>query len=345
MTTVGVVLPFYQREKGLLRSALISVLNQKRQQGTRLLVVVVDDESPVPPEPEIDGLAFGCSKEHNIVLLKQRNGGPGSARNLGLDYLDSQDVDFIAFLDTDDEWHLNHLQAAISCLGQDYDYYFSNHNRHSFEDGATYFQRSSKISEWLRLQDGSPFEATAEPHIFTLTKARQFSAFMEDYLSQTSTVVYRHATLGHVRFDTSLRTAGEDLLFWLTLGRLARRVVLNTEASVSCGSGVNIFHATLDWNHPDTPSRFAYQLMLWTYVRQRFDLTDADANTVATKIRGFERGFSFMWLRALIRRGKANEHLLRTLNLRIGWNLWRAVPALAAAFTRRLRREQMFPEH
>lgn len=345
MTIVGVVLPFYQRDQGLLTRALRSVFAQSLPEDIRLLVVVVDDESPTPPEPELEEFA-GCDTEtYPIVLLKQSNAGPGAARNRGLDHFRSNPVDFVAFLDTDDIWHPAHLRTALTALGADRDYYFANHYRDSFEGGGSYFERSPTVAKWLTLGPESPVCCTADPEIFALRRESQFFAFMSDYLSQTSTVVYRYDTLGSIRFDVSLRTAGEDLLFWLSLASTARMIVFTTRPTVSCGSGVNIFHATLNWDHPNTPDRFAYQLMLWRYVSERFDLNAAERTIVLDKVRGFERGFSYIWVRGLVRSGKPNLKLIRILKHRIGWSPWRIIPGLACSLRRRAFGAAMFPEH
>ena len=159
---------------------------------------------------------------------------------------------------------------------------------------------------------------------------------MGDYLSQTSTVVYRQEIMKEIRFDPSLRTAGEDYLFWLSLAAKARRIVLTTRLGASCGSGVNIFYSTLDWNHPGAPASHAYQMLLWRYVRDRFDLSRDEHKIVGFQIVKFERSFSYLWTRAILKSGRIDTSLLRQLRDHSDWRPWRLGPAFVGAMLRRL---------
>ena len=54
MSRFGIVVPFYQRAPGLLGRTMQSIVTQRTD--SELIVVVGDDASPVPPEPELIGL-------------------------------------------------------------------------------------------------------------------------------------------------------------------------------------------------------------------------------------------------------------------------------------------------
>ena len=121
MPRVSIVIPYFQREPGILSKAIRSILNQK--DAGFIEILVVDDESPVPPEGEIDAVR----PESCIVrVLRQPNAGPGAARNLALANV-SANADYIAFLDSDDEWATHHLCNASAAMGDDADFYFSNY--------------------------------------------------------------------------------------------------------------------------------------------------------------------------------------------------------------------------
>lgn len=343
MIRVGVVIPYYQEMPGLLTKAIASVLNQRTPDDVKITVVMVNDASPCSPEAELR--AFDYTGRHDFVSLTRLNGGPGAARNTGLDYLAHHPVDFVALLDSDDVWLPEHLSRALNALDDDADFYFSDHRRdYSFQNGASYFSGNVTIQRWLDAPAVGPFESTDDPKVLRLRSSWGLMPFMQDCLAQTSTVVYRQSRLGHLRFDPSLRIAGEDLLFFLSLTREAREVRLTTEVDVLCERGVNIFHSTLTWDHPNTPARFAYQLLLWRHVRGRFKLTRREATITALKIAGFGRAFSYIWLRALLKTGHANRSLLKHLQ-REGWLGWRILPYLADAMRRRAMRLPMFPEH
>ena len=151
---VAVIIPFYQKERGILARSLISVIHQDA--NVRLRVVIVDDASPITAEsevalcPDLSGI--------ELTIIHQSNGGPGSARNAGLDSLRS-DTDFVAFLDSDDEWTLNHIKRAVSILEAGYGFYFSNIYQVAATVGA--FERAGRLvlSDHERLSIGNNFYA------------------------------------------------------------------------------------------------------------------------------------------------------------------------------------------
>lgn len=342
MTTIGVVLPYYQREAGLLQKALRSVFSQSLPEEVKLVVVVVDDASPFPPEPDLAALEL--QGHHDVVLLRRKNGGPGPARNTGLDYFTNNPVEFVAFLDTDDIWMPHHLSTALECLGEEGDYFFADHTREALGNGATYFEVTPLVRQWLKLGSDSPFEAAGSPCCYRFKEHQRLLPFMGDYLSQTSTVVYRQKIMKDIRFDPSLQTAGEDYLFWMSLAVKARQIVFTTQLGASCGSGVNIFYSTLDWNHPGAPASYAYQMLLWQYVRDRFNLSSEEQKIVASKIAGFERAFSYLWIRAIFKSGRTNIPLLRQIRDHSDWRPWRLGPAFIGTILRRLAGKKTYSE-
>src|SRR5262245_21477128 len=121
MTGVAVIVPFFQGEKGILTRCLDCIFQQKHED---LVVIVVDDESPLSPLGEVE-----CRSEaerRRIRIMPQKNGGPGGARNTGLSSL-SAGVRYIAFLDSDDVWMESHLKHAIEALDRGFDFYFSDY--------------------------------------------------------------------------------------------------------------------------------------------------------------------------------------------------------------------------
>ena len=93
----SVVIPLYNKEQ-IIEKTIQSVLNQLYQ---NFEIVVVDD---------------GCTdkgiyfvervKDERIKVIRKKNGGVSSARNLGIQ---NAQYDWIAFLDADDYWDENHL--------------------------------------------------------------------------------------------------------------------------------------------------------------------------------------------------------------------------------------------
>lgn len=117
---ISVVIPTYNREK-TIQNTLESVL---RQTCLPHEIIVVDD----------------CSTDHTVTLVKKmkqkskllrliclkRNQGAQVARNVGIK---AAEGDWIAFLDSDDEWAQNKLELCQNayCEHPEYDVYFSDY--------------------------------------------------------------------------------------------------------------------------------------------------------------------------------------------------------------------------
>lgn len=107
---VSVIIPAKNREDTIFR-AISSVLSQEGDYTIE--VIVVDDASTDNTVGKINQL----QKEHeNIFLIKNSESmGGAAARNAGAKASTGQ---FIAFLDSDDEWTSNHLKNKLTLLGK-----------------------------------------------------------------------------------------------------------------------------------------------------------------------------------------------------------------------------------
>ncbi len=232
MSRIGVIVPFYQRTPGLLARTMQSIVTQRVD--SELLVVLVDDTSPVPPEPELAGLpAF----RGEIVARRQPNAGPGAARNTGLEMLHGQ-VDHVAFLDSDDVWAPGHLERAERALAAGAEFYFADYRRANM--AQTEFQRHGLIGRFTQPVPGSPdiLEHTGDL-IDTLLR----------FHIGTGTVVYDHRKFADLRFPTDYRNAHEDTLMWLAIARRARCVMFSEACVMQCDVGVNVYAAS-GWGSP-----------------------------------------------------------------------------------------------
>jgi succinoglycan biosynthesis protein ExoW len=226
---VYVVIPYFQREAGILRRALASVAAQTGVEGIH--VVIVNDASPIPPGPEIEssGLARGA-----VHVIEEANSGPGAARNRGLDHVPPE-AGFIAFLDSDDAWTSHHLRNALDALGEDLDLYFSNYlEPDSIQDQFTRHGRITLAAHTPRARGNHCYR-------FDLNMTHQ--VIMGNVI-ETSTVVYRWSTLNTLRFDPSLRNAFEDHVFWIRSHELGRGFAFSNEVECRYGRGVNIWRSS-----------------------------------------------------------------------------------------------------
>lgn len=104
---VSVIIPVYKVE-AYLSACVESVLSQTY---TNIEIILVDDGSPDNCPRICDGYA---AKDSRIHVIHKENGGPSSARNMGIT---ASNGEFLAFLDSDDLWSpffLEHLYQAIT---------------------------------------------------------------------------------------------------------------------------------------------------------------------------------------------------------------------------------------
>ncbi len=123
MIKVAIVIPYFQRKVGILRRALESILAQKLSMDTDITIIVVDDGSPISAISEVEEL--NIPSPFHLNLIEQANSGVAAARNAGLRNV-TEDINSVAYLDSDDIWDPIHLTTALSALEVEFDCYFSD---------------------------------------------------------------------------------------------------------------------------------------------------------------------------------------------------------------------------
>lgn len=257
---VAVVIPYFQRESGLLARALKSVVAQDVEADVR--VVVVDDASPVPARAE---LAVPGLPPDRVVLIEQRNAGPGAARNAGLARASEIGAEFVAFLDSDDSWRATHLSRALQALRGGDDVYFSNFYQLDADKPA--FERAGRIGP----NGHRPIDAAAGLFHFD---GDMLAQVVTGNVIGTPAVVYRLAPFKDHRFRPEFRRAGEDYLFWIGLAARGARFCFGMEPTVDCGRGVNIF-AGAGWGTDGFARRLHDELQYRLVSLREFALTPA----------------------------------------------------------------------
>ena len=102
---VSIILPTYNRADTILR-AIRSVQSQTFQDWE---LIVVDDGSTDDTASLVDGI------DPRLILIRQENRGFTEARNAGIR---ASKGDYLAFLDSDDEFLPNHLELCAAFLGE-----------------------------------------------------------------------------------------------------------------------------------------------------------------------------------------------------------------------------------
>ncbi|MEL0632907.1 glycosyltransferase family 2 protein [Pseudoalteromonas carrageenovora] len=300
---IGVVIPFYQKQSGLLLNALTSIFRQKVE-GVNFLITIVDDESPISAESEINQVLL--PENCTLKLIEQTNQGPAAARNKAIDYLYKQDIKFLAFIDSDDCWMDFHISNAMRALSiQDADFYFSDHSR--FDSEHSLFKETGCFND---LNEAIyKYKIHLENDFATLSGKDCFSLFLNYYISQTSSVVYNFDKLKSHRFDESLVSAGEDYFLWLELASNSNKVIFSFNKGVYCGRGVNIFFDSFDWAKLASSSRIGYETLFYRKIYSFFELNPSEKSKVKSDYSRLEEQFSYLMIKHLFT-GKGVDKVL-----------------------------------
>jgi succinoglycan biosynthesis protein ExoW len=245
MATFTIIIPFYQKQAGILQRALSSIIGQTFQDFE---IIIVDDESPLSPDGDLEFLT-GEQRER-ITVIRQRNGGPGGARNTGLDHVPSS-TRFVAFLDSDDIWAPEHLQNANDSLSRfEGDCYWA-----SIHGGEEFYYHFS-MAELAKSENVTPLSDA--PLVIEIPDIASVMLKNWGFLHLSCMVIGR-SLFENVRFDAALRLAAEDILFFCDCMLAADRVLLCDEQGALRGEGINIFHSIDN----DSPQFARQQFNTW----------------------------------------------------------------------------------
>ncbi|HEV2608909.1 MAG TPA: glycosyltransferase [Noviherbaspirillum sp.] len=270
MSKVAVVIPFFQREQGVLLRAVQSVFAQS---FVDFHIFVVNDGSPICPKAELR--SYLDRNEPRLTIIDQNNAGPGAARNRGLDILPAG-TEYVAFLDSDDEWLAGHLDNAVAALDEGYDFYFSDFYFSDFKEKSA-FTRAGRIplTEHKKLP--------SHDNLYEYTGDMADQILVRGNVIGTSNVVYRYRTHSRLRFRTEFFN-GQDYLFWLDFFAAGGRAIFSSAIECNCGVGVNIF-AGAGWNTDRSLDRLRNELKLWTSVDSIFKLASTRKAANVRRIR------------------------------------------------------------
>jgi succinoglycan biosynthesis protein ExoW len=303
---IGVVIPYFQREPGLLHRALSSV---SAQEYRPVQVVVVDDGSPRAAAEEIT--ATLRSTVPGLTVIRQENKGVAAARNTALDAM-TEEVSAIAFLDSDDYWEPAHLRLAALALSRGADFFFANLRI----EGTT----TDRFRQQARLDLlDNPRPVPDAPGI--MLWAGSVSALLAVNCPVYSpTVAFRRAVMPQVRFPVTLRAAGEDHIAWWELLVRSSVIMYSAEPTVILGTGgVGI------WQHSEFGSvrhlvKLGDEIRMRRYVLNNYPLS-ADARRGVQQFIATQRDSALFSALHLLRRRRENA-FKETLNLMWDDPMW-----------------------
>ncbi|WP_026280337.1 glycosyltransferase family 2 protein [Thioalkalivibrio sp. ALE31] len=231
---IAIIVPYFQREPGLLRQCVQSVLDTRGRVSVRILVV--DDGSPLPATEEIGDLQDG----YTVRIIPQENAGPAAARNTGLDHVG--DTPFVTFLDSDDQWTGSFLQDAVRALEQGYDLFIGDSQRGRVPGTRFHWGRSDAEN----IQLGQHRQIQSEYDLYEFVGDFFDLVVRRSNVIGPNTMAYRVDRFPDVRFPENL-IQGEDRLFKLRLGQNRPHVAFSPRVYAEEGEGVNIFDKS-GWN-------------------------------------------------------------------------------------------------
>lgn len=116
---ISVVISTYNSEK-FIKKTLISLENQKKLPEE----IIFSDDGSTDKTTEI--IELWLKKNNNIKckILKNQHGGPGYARNIGIN---NSNFEWIAFLDSDDTWDKNKILETKKAISNELNINFIAH--------------------------------------------------------------------------------------------------------------------------------------------------------------------------------------------------------------------------
>ncbi|MDP2881170.1 MAG: glycosyltransferase family 2 protein [Azonexus sp.] len=310
---ISVVIPYFQRERGILARALQSVFAS--QDIDQLDVIVVDDASPIPAREEVEAIGSTCFP---VTIIEQANRGPGGARNTGLDKV-SRDTEYVAFLDSDDEWSPLHLKNALTALRVGYDVYFADHLQLGAETSA--FRRANRIVP----ADHTPIAGQDNLYAYG---GDMFDQIISGNVIGTPTVVFNKRKYPDVRFRNDLKMAGEDYLFWLGLALRGARFAFGSATEVVCGKGVNVF-AGSGWGTENHARRIVDELAFRRLLLAEYPLLDHQKSNVVAGISSLRDALVRDFFHRLSERKNIDWRLIFSALRQEPWVISRVLPIVA----------------
>ena len=193
MPTISVIIPAYNVERWISQT----IKSVQEQTFSDFEIIVIDDGSTDKTLEIIKGI-----RDHRLKVLSRQHAGVSVARNVGIA---NATGDFIAFLDADDLWTSDSLEAKLNGLQE--------HPR----AGAAY--------SWTLLinEQGTILQPLRGPIFY---EGNLYFEFLTGGVFDCGSVLVRRRAIESVgEFDPTL-AYGEDLDYWLRLARHSTFIVV-----------------------------------------------------------------------------------------------------------------------
>lgn len=213
MQKVSVIVPVYNVEK-YVEGCINSLINQDYQ---NIEIILVNDEST---DSSMDKCMSYVSKDSRIRLINTTHGGPGAARNHGID---AAHADLITFVDGDDWVETNYISSLVHqkehfhsniAMAMNKEFHESDNTvyllnspapgDHSFDHAYSAlswfkqsykFQNALKATVWMKLYDKKLFDKVRFPEHGTLFEDALVTwrlIFLADRISFSNDIIYTY---------------------------------------------------------------------------------------------------------------------------------------------------------
>ena len=257
---ISVIIPTYNRAEQALK-AIESAINQSY---TDFEVLVCDDGSTDNTEERVKSV-----QDSRIIYLKQKNKGPGAARNLGLRNAKGE---IIAFLDSDDLWLPNHLE------------YIAEFFKIYPEAGMAYTQNDIIYAEDTRRKPVNyKYKRIEIPHTekkegFWLYDGLVFGRYLESCISATPCTAVRKKVFEETGMFNEELSSSQDYEMWLRISNKYRIGAIRKPTVLVLAQAKSISETT-------TPERVnKNKIRLFNSIKEKCTLTEKQKRFVEEKI-------------------------------------------------------------
>jgi len=198
---VSVIVPCYNSENTILRA-----LNSISEQSYKAEEIIIIDDASVDRTRDIVNQWISNYAGSNVIkfICNDVNSGVSASRNIGISIASSE---LIAFLDSDDAWHVNKLECQVSFFYTDPQLYLSFHKSENLtsEDSISNISNISNVSN-------------IKPKSRSLNK---FEFLLKNIIPTRSVMMKNNRIF---RFDESM-SYSEDYDLWLRVFLNGKKII------------------------------------------------------------------------------------------------------------------------
>lgn len=214
---ISVIIPMYNAEKTIIAS-LNSVINQSYKENIE--IIVVNDGSKDNGQKVVEQFVIN-NPTYQITLINKENGGVSKARNTGMKLAKG---DWIALLDSDDEWLLNKLEKQIEVLDQNPEIDFLGTNRND-----------------------EVFNTFLCKKMYLITKISPKLLLVKNFFP-TPTVIFKRIILTDIGFFDENQKYAEEGNYFIRIAQKYNSFLLNESLVITGGGKDHFGHSGLSGN-------------------------------------------------------------------------------------------------